>query len=119
MRFALEHQNPVVSGAVTGDEGYPATQFSLMEISDPAVLLWALKPHQDGIDKNGIVARFWNMDDNQSDCVVSVPEGEILSAKEITHIETPVGDMPIDRGAFTASLAPQQMKSFGIRVSLK
>jgi len=119
MRFALEHQNPVISGAVTGTKGYPSKQFSLIEISDSSVLLWALKSHQDGIDRNGIVARVWNMGNDQSDCFISVPDGNILRAEEITHIETPIRELTVGSGSFKASLAQQQLKSFGFKVSLK
>ena len=56
MRFAIEHQNPLVTGAVLGGVNYPETTFSLLTISDPNVLLWALKPAHDGIEKGAVAA---------------------------------------------------------------
>ncbi|MCY7353036.1 MAG: glycoside hydrolase [Cytophagaceae bacterium] len=61
MKFSLEHQNPLVTGAVSGSrEIYPSITHSLLRPSDPSVLLWSLKPNEDGIGK-GLVARFWNL----------------------------------------------------------
>ena len=67
IKFALEHQNPFVTGAVIGKPGapYPATTYSLLNISDPNVLLWALQPHDDGIE-HGLVARVWNQSSTPS-----------------------------------------------------
>ncbi|MFC1539243.1 glycoside hydrolase [Candidatus Latescibacterota bacterium] len=117
MRFSMEHQNRLVFGAVTGDKGYPPNQISLLKLSDPDLLLWAFKPHQDINEQNVVVTRFWNMNDYQSNCVISVPNYEIQSANELTHIETPVGDISVEYGAFIASLAPQQLKSFSMKVT--
>lgn len=114
MRFALEHQNPIVCGKITGGSQYPGTQFSLVNISDSNVLLWALKPHQDGISNNGIVMRLWNMGENNSDFTVSIPNGKVISAKELTHIETPVKNLQVKEGCLTASTTSFQMKSYGI-----
>ena len=60
MRFAMEQQNPLITGTVSGGSAYPQDQFSLLTISNANVLLSALKPADDGIF-NGIVARVWNL----------------------------------------------------------
>ena len=60
MRFALEHQNPLVGGTVSGGTAYPATSHSFLSISDPNVLLWSLKPAEEGIGE-GVIARVWNL----------------------------------------------------------
>jgi alpha-mannosidase len=60
MKFSLEHQNPLVTGAVTGTTPfYSEKDYSLLTISDPDVLLWAVKPAEDGIGQ-GIFTRVWN-----------------------------------------------------------
>ena len=51
MKFSLEHQNPFVTGAVTGGSAYSATTLSFLSITDPNVMLWALKPADDGISQ--------------------------------------------------------------------
>ncbi|MCJ7679419.1 MAG: glycoside hydrolase, partial [Candidatus Aminicenantes bacterium] len=42
MRFALEHQNPLVTGEVTGGQVYPVNNYSLLHLNDPDVLIWGL-----------------------------------------------------------------------------
>ena len=60
MRFALEHQNPLVGGMVSGGTAYPAASYSYLSVSDPNVLLWSLKPAEEGIGE-GVIARLWNL----------------------------------------------------------
>lgn len=91
MRFALEHQNPLVTGAVTGGSIYPEMSYCFLTISDPNVLLWALKPADDGIHQ-GIIMRLWNLSAvAASDVSVNLAPGPILSAQQVTHLETPTG----------------------------
>jgi alpha-mannosidase len=64
MKLALEHQSPLVTCAVISKDGaaYPATEYSLLTLSDPSVLLCAVKPAEEGIDK-GVIVRLWNLSD--------------------------------------------------------
>jgi alpha-mannosidase len=123
MRFALEHQNPLVTGLVTGGTGslqfpYPEKSFSLLSISDPNVLLWALKPADDGID-HGIIARLWNLSSEAQNFTLAFTGGDIIEAKQTTHIETPIGDATITNGVLTESIAGQQLKTFALKTALK
>jgi alpha-mannosidase len=95
MRFALEHQNPLVTGAVTGNSSspYPETNYSLLSISDPNVLLWALKPAEEGIGQ-GVIARVWNQTDSSRSFSISLARN-IKAAKQTTHIETDVQDVSV------------------------
>ncbi len=88
MKFALESQNRFVTAAVTGtaSSAYPAKRYSLLTLSDPSVLLWALKPHEESI-ANGVVVRAWNLSNAASDCLLSLTPG-VTSANLVTHIET-------------------------------
>ncbi|NWF78733.1 MAG: glycoside hydrolase [Chloroflexi bacterium] len=115
MRFALEHQNPLVAEPVAGGSSYPETQFSFLTVSDPNVLLWALKPHEDGIDK-GVVVRLWNMGGATTTAVNLYSLG-VASAEHISHIETPIASAPVHNGALQAELAPQQIKTFLLRTA--
>ncbi len=72
MRFAMEQQNPLITGTVSGGSAYPADQFSLLTISNANVLLSALKPADDGIF-NGIVARVWNLSNSPANCTLNLP----------------------------------------------
>ncbi len=114
MRFSLEHQNPLVTGVVKGSNSYyPENAFSLLSISNTEVLLWALKPADDGIEQ-GIIARVWNCSPNPADFSLQLTPGPIRSAKHVSHIETPIGDAHITNGVLTDSLASYQMKTFSL-----
>jgi len=115
MRFALEHQNPFVTAVITGGSQYPETSYSLLSISNQNVLLWALKPAEDGIAQ-GIIARLWNLSDSQASFSLSFsPPFSITSAKRTTHIETPLGDATVTDDALHASLAGHQMSTFLVK----
>lgn len=110
MRIALEHQNPLVTGVVTGGSAYPEASYSLFNISNPSVLLWALKPAEDGIS-NGMVVRLWNLSTNLAEFTLA-PTTALVRAQQVTHIETPVRDAVVSNGALAASLASTQMGTF-------
>jgi hypothetical protein len=121
MRFALEHQNPLVTGVATAGsanlEGlFPEASFSLLTISSPDVLLWALKPGDDGLDQ-GIIARVWNLSASPASFSLSFPPAPIVSAMHVTHIETPLEEATVTDGALTGSLAAQQLKTFSVILS--
>ncbi|WP_332367620.1 glycosyl hydrolase-related protein [Spirosoma telluris] len=87
MKFSLEDQNPLVVGAVTGTEAtYPETTFSLLKTDTPGLLIWTLKPSEEGIN-NGLIARFWNV--NKTAATPTLNWGlPIRRAWQTTHIET-------------------------------
>jgi alpha-mannosidase len=112
MRFALEHQSPPTIGLVSGGSGnpYPETSYSYLSISDPNVLLWALKPSDEGISE-GVVARVWNLAPSAKTFTINLSQ-PIGAAKRITHIETDIADATVQGGALASSVAQQQLLSF-------
>ncbi|UFH57972.1 glycosyl hydrolase-related protein [Spirosoma sp. KNUC1025] len=87
MKFALEDQNPLVTGAVTGTQAtYPETTFSLLKADAPGLLIWTLKPSEEGMG-NGLIARFWNLNKTAATPTLNwaLP---IRQAWQTTHIET-------------------------------
>jgi alpha-mannosidase len=113
MRFALEHQNPLVTALVTGGKAYPETSYSLLSISDPNVLLWALKPAEEGIDQEGIIARVWNLSSDAVNFSLKFsPPLSIASAQRTTHIETLVEEAIVSGSMLAESLAAHQIKTF-------
>lgn len=87
MKFSMEHQNPFVTGNLTGSKKTTTNNsFSLLSISDPSVLLWSVKPAEDGIDK-GLVTRFWNLSEVPASPVIKFKHN-IKRAWKTTHIET-------------------------------
>jgi alpha-mannosidase len=110
MRFALEAQNPLVTGVVTGGAEYPERSFSLLSSSDADVMLWALKPAEDGIEK-GVIARFWNLAGHEGSVSVDL-QGGLSAAESGTHLETDFVKARVDAGELRAKIAPWQIKTF-------
>ncbi|GAB2801911.1 hypothetical protein GCM10027275_55160 [Rhabdobacter roseus] len=114
MRFALEHQNPLASGVINPNSGkFPSKTYSYLQTHNPNVLLWALKPSEDGIEE-GVVARFWNLEDLPQAAAVScsIP---ISSAKAITHVETAIGPAKVEQGVLKEKIGRNQIKSFQLQ----
>ncbi len=110
MRFSLEHQNPLVAGAITGKSKEYGIQYSLFTVSDPNVLIWSVKPAEEGIDK-GVIVRVWNMDNKDADCnIASVLK--IESAKQTTHIETDIEAIISVSGIFKTNIGHNRIETF-------
>jgi len=115
MRFALEHQNPLLAAPVlAGSSGvYPAQAFSLLQSEHPDVLLWALKPHDDGI-AHGLVARWWNLTEAPTATRVRLT-GALAGAVAATHVETEVegrAAMPLSAdGSLEVRFTRQQLRT--------
>lgn len=85
MKFALEHQNPLVSAKLTGGAAGPLSPDTLAFVRLPSddVLLWALKPAEEGIE-SGLIARVWNLADAPRTFALCVPKlGETIDRKSV------------------------------------
>ena len=111
MRFALEHQNPFVTGGVAGTEAspYPAGQYSLLTLSDPSVLLWAVKPSEEGIEK-GVIARLWNLAAEPHSVRATLATG-LSAARRVTHIETDLAPLPVTGSTVKVRLGRAQLQT--------
>ncbi|MEO7599921.1 MAG: glycosyl hydrolase-related protein, partial [Opitutus sp.] len=113
MKFALEHQNPFVTGAVIGNDTapFPADNYSLLTVSDPNVLLWAVKPAEEGIDR-GVIARLWNVSDAPVAARLTFTPG-LIRAQRTTHTETDLEPVTLDASAaMPATFARQQIQTY-------
>jgi alpha-mannosidase len=117
MRMAMEHQNPFVTAMLTGGPSgqYPGTSHSLAVMSDSSVILWALKPAEEGIGE-GIIARVWNLAQNPSTFTLGLSD-PITGAYKTTHIETNTGIASVSGGALAGSLAEQEMQTYRLLTS--
>lgn len=115
MRFALEHQNPLVAQLITGGNGYPETTYSLVNISDPNVLLWSLKPAEEGIGQ-GIIARVYNAAHQATNATLQLAN-PITNAQRTSHIETNLDTVALNDGALALTFAPQQYQTFRLFTS--
>jgi alpha-mannosidase len=115
MRFSLEHQNPLVTGAVTGSaDGSAAVSYSLLEVSDPNVLLWSLKPGEEGIAR-GLVARFWNLQPAPRSPSVKLVR-PVRQAWQTTHLETDERTLSPEDGALNPQFAPWQLNTYRLHL---
>jgi alpha-mannosidase len=112
MRFALEHQNPFTTGKITGGDVYPEITYSYLYLDNPNVLLWALKPAEDGL-ASGIVIRVWNVSNEKSKFSISI-DGGIFEALFLSHIETPIGNCTVENGRLVDEINQQQIKTYAI-----
>ncbi|MBK8303821.1 MAG: glycoside hydrolase [Chloracidobacterium sp.] len=119
MKFSLEHQNPLVTilinGTGTQERAYPADNYSFLQITDPNVFLWALKPAEDGIGR-GIVARVWNQGNSPSNYSLSLSR-PITAAERLTHIETTIAPATVSSGQLNASINQQQIQTHLLKIT--
>lgn len=119
LKFSLEHQNPFVAGMIEGSgtiaRAYPANNFSFVQISDPNILLWALKPAEDGIGR-GIVARVWNQGNSPVGYTLGLSR-PVISAEKLTHIETTIGPATVSGGQLSAGINQQQIQTHLLKVN--
>ncbi len=117
MRMALEHQNPLfvlppprAGAAAPGGARLPAARFGLLAADNPRVIVWAVKPAEEGIAA-GLIVRLWNVTDQPQHTAVALPK-PIRAATETTHIETDRRPAPLRDGRLFARLKPQQIATF-------
>ncbi len=112
MKFSLEHQNPFVTGEIIskGGDQYTEKEFSLLTVSNPNVVLWALKPSESGIT-DGIVARVWNQSMQAAATTIAV-DGGVSGVQRVTHIETPIEDIEPVADAAELSIHPHRLETF-------
>jgi alpha-mannosidase len=112
MKFSMEHQNPLVAGKIKGKSGYIDQNYSLFEISNPDVLVWALKPAEEGID-SGIIMRVWNMSNYDEEFVIASPS-LIKKCKMTSHIETDISDITPDQGKLKLKIGHNRLQTYRI-----
>ena len=109
MRFSLEHQNPPITAWLGRGAGLPGNSFSLITNSNSKVLLWALKPAEDGPQGN-LIARFWNLSSEAQD-VPFVLTGGLVRATRTTHIETDLEPLALRFGQPVLHMTPTQIQT--------
>ena len=112
MKFSMEHQNPLIAGKITGKKEIYEQKFSLFEVSNPEVIVWALKPAEEGIE-NGIVLRVWNLGKNKEEVVITSPAG-IKKCIQTSHIETDISEIKTEREALKLEISHKRLQTFRI-----
>lgn len=117
MRFALEHQNPLVAGPVISKEtsSYPENNYSLLSVDSPGALVWAVKPSEEGI-QHGLVVRTWNVSDAPVDATVRFTP-TVNKSQPVTHIETPLAQpAEVKDSTLNVAHAPQQLQTILVQL---
>ena len=112
MRFALEHQNPLVTARVTGGAGAPLPPgtWSLLAVAGPDIVVWALKPAEEGAG-HGVIARLWNLAEGPREMALH-PAFPLAAAARTTHIETDLGPVAVEDGTVRDAFARQEMRTY-------
>jgi alpha-mannosidase len=110
MRFALQHQSPLLAYKIAGGTAYSSKQFSLFTLSNPEVMVWSVKPAEEGI-QNGIVLRAWNFYNIDLPLTLS-STAPIAKAFSITHIETGDKQLPVKNGKLTTVTGHNRLHTF-------
>ena len=105
MKFALEHQNPLVSEMIKGGNEFDEKQYSFLKTDNKDLLLWALKPAEDG----GVAARFWNMGTTNEAKIDLAKKPKIVNSA--THVETVIEQLPVVNNGVKLNTNQQQMKT--------
>ncbi|WP_019943646.1 glycosyl hydrolase-related protein [Dyadobacter beijingensis] len=113
MKFSLEHQNPLVTGKVSGSETvYHDTSFSFLQTDDPNVVLWSVKPGEEGIE-NGLVTRFWNLLPTPARPTITFGK-PIRGAWQTSHIETNQQQLTPHSGCLKPAFRQNQIQTFRV-----
>lgn len=110
MRFALEHQNPLVTGSISGGTALPEGSYTLGTTSDKRQIVWSLKPAEDGIS-TGLVARVWNMAGADAQLTLSLVPA-ISSASQLSHIETPIASIGLTGNSLVVPMKTAQIGTY-------
>ncbi|MCU0353926.1 MAG: glycosyl hydrolase-related protein [Cytophagales bacterium] len=110
MKFALEHQTPLAAGFASGGNALPPS-YSFLKTDNDNVVLWALKPAEEGAAKEGIVARFYNLQGSTQPLVLSGGQ-PLAAAKQCSHVETDIQPAKTEGGKLKTSIGFHQMKTW-------
>jgi len=110
MRMALAHQNPLVAIALPAGQAGPLTQptWSLVSVSPDNVLVWALKPAEEGGER-GVVLRLWELAGEETTATIDLLPFRPLAAHATSLIETDRQELVLDGARVTRTLAPQAL----------
>lgn len=112
MRFALEHQNPLVAAMAGSTGDLTQSKVSFLTNDKKDVILWTLKPGED----DGLTMRFWNMGDSPVTSDIRF-KNTLLKAKYSSHVETDIQEIPVKGNEISINLNQNQLKTYRIITS--
>jgi hypothetical protein len=115
MRMSLEHQNPLVTSLIPPNSGrFPGSTYSLVSVSDSSVVLWALKPAEEGFSQ-GVIARLWNLDQISHSFSLGLTNARLSSSFRTTHLETNISPMSHTTTSIQDTLSPVWMQTYRLQ----
>jgi alpha-mannosidase len=116
MKSSMEFQQPLIAGMVKGekDAPLPFNSYALIKTSGPGLILWALKPAEEGVKMNGIIVRVWNLNGSVTRSDLKFNRN-VSSATETTHVEVDMKPIPFKKNVVSIEAESQQMKTFRIK----
>ncbi len=115
MKLSLAHQNPLATAMLSGGaKANKSTSFSMLGISNSDVLLWSIKPAEEGI-KSGVIARLWSLNNEKEQAELKWFK-PIKTAWKTTHIETNEDKLKPNKGLLNISFNPQQINTYRLGV---
>jgi len=116
MKSSLEFQQPLIAGMVQGGKKavLPDDKYEFIKTSDPGMVIWALKPAEEGIKDKGIIVRVWNLKESFSNCDL-IFNKNLYAATETTHVEVDLNSIPVKRNIISVGAESQRMKTFRIK----
>ncbi|MFC2089411.1 glycosyl hydrolase-related protein [Bacteroidota bacterium] len=110
MKFSLEHQNPLITGKLADESLLFEESTSFIEIPDPDILVWTVKPSEEGIN-NGVILRVWNMKNEATDFTIHI-SAPVSKCYYASHIETNEKECHTENGRVVASIGPNAIQTF-------
>jgi len=107
MRFALEHQNPLTAGGVSGGGEWKEKKYSFIKNDNKNTILWTLKPGEE----DGVTLRFWNQESQPvtTNTTFGLP---LQKAMVASHVETNIAEIPVSGNTLSTCLNKYQLKTF-------
>lgn len=115
MKFSMEHQNPFCAGIISGTTSVlDDNLYSLLSGSSPDVLVWSVKPSEEGIT-NGLIVRLWNLSSFPVTETIRFNRN-ISAAWHTSHVETNIEPATIKENELTINLRKNEIKTFRVKL---
>jgi alpha-mannosidase len=111
---AFRLNQPLVAFQSPAHSGALGRSFSLMKVSHPRIRVLALKKAE---ESDEIVVRLVEMDGRPVDDVRIRMAAPIISAREISGVEMPIGEASVSDGALVTNFSPFQVRSFALQMA--
>jgi alpha-mannosidase len=111
-RDGLELNHPLLCRNVLPHSGSLPKRWGLLEVSNPNVVVSALKPGSEG----DLVLRVYEATGRAAAAVAIKVHAEVLKARSANLLEDALAEMPAERGVVTFDLHPFEIKTVRLRL---